>query len=247
METEGEKTPEAPPKKPGPDSAVARIVGTFLSPVRTFAAIAARPTFLAPLVLWCSMSFLVGQIVVPRTDWRAVIAEAAAKREPRLTDAQLDGAAETYKKLAWVWEGIALVVPALLAVVTAAAIWIGCQAFGWELRFKQAFSVTVHAFLPAILASVPLFAILWGRTTIDPNGLDDILPTNLGFLVSRQTDKSLHTLLTAFDLLSLWTFVLLVLGFAAATRAPRSRVAILVGSLWFLFVFGRYGLGMLFS
>jgi hypothetical protein len=247
METEGENPPAAPPKAPGPESALARIVGTFVSPVRTFGAIAARPTFLAPLVLWCSLSFLVGQIVVPRTDWRAVIAEASAKREPRLTDAQLDGAAETYKKLAWVWEGISLVIPALIAVVVAGAIWIGCQAFGWELRFKQGFGVTVHAFLPAILASVPLFAILWGRTTIDPNGLDDVLPTNLGFLVSRQTDKGLHTLLTAFDLLSLWTFVLLVLGFSAATRAPRARVAILVGSLWFLFVFGRYGLGMLFS
>ena len=38
-----------------------------------------------------------------------------------------------------------------------------------------------------------------------------------------------------------------VLGVSAATGAARSRVAILVGSLWFLFVFGRYGLGMLFS
>jgi len=239
--------PAAAAPKPGPDSALGRLVGVFVSPVRTFAAIAARPTFLAPFVLWTALSFLVSQLVLSRTDWRAVIGEAVAKRETKLTEAQLDQAAETQKKFAWVYEGISLLVPAFIAVVTAGALWIGCQAFGWELRFKQAFGATLHAFVPAMIASIPLFAVLWNRPTIDPQGLDDVLPTNLGFLVSRHADKTLHGLLVSLDLLSFWTIALLVLGFSAATGAARSRIAILVGSLWFLYVLGKAGAGMLFS
>jgi len=239
--------PAAAPAKPGPESAFGRIVGAFVSPVRTFAAIAAKPTFLAPLVLWTALSFLVSQLVLTRTDWRAVIVDATAKREPRLTEAQIDQAAETQKKFLWIYEVASVVVPAFLAAVTAGALYIGCQAFGWELRFKQAFGVTAHAYLPAILASIALFAALWGRPTIDPQGLDDVLRTNPGFLVSRHADKTLHTLLGSLDLLSFWTMGLLVLGFSAATGAARSRVAILVGSLWFLYVFGKAGVGMLFS
>jgi len=230
----------------GSDSAPGRIVGVLIFPVRTFAAIAARPTFLAPLLLWTALSFLVGQIVVPRTDWRAVIAEATVKREPKLTEAQLDQAAETQKKISWVYEVASLVIPAFIAAVVAGALWIGCQAFGWEVRFPQAFGVTSHAFLPGILASIPILAMLWNRTTIDPQGMDDVLPTNLGFLVSRHTDKTLHTFLASFDVLSFWTMGLLVLGFSAASGAARSRVAILIGLLWFLFILGRYGVGMLF-
>ena len=240
----GEAAAPAPAR---PDSALGRLVGAFVSPVRTFASIAAKPTFLAPLVLWTAMSFLVSELVLSRTDWRSVIAEANAHRENKLTEKQLDQAAEASRRFAWVYEIIAAAAPAAICAITAAGLWIGCQAFGWELRFPQAFGVTAHAYLPGIVSSLLLFAVLWKRPTIDPQGMDDVLPTNLGFLVSRQSDKVVHSLLTSFDLLTLWTMVLLVLGLSAATRVPRGRVVILVVSLWGLFVLGKLGLGILFS
>ena len=56
----GEGEPAAPS---GPDSALGRLVGAFVSPARTFAAVAAKPTFLLPLVLWTALSFLVSELV----------------------------------------------------------------------------------------------------------------------------------------------------------------------------------------
>jgi Yip1 domain len=231
----------------GPDSAFGRIVGAFLFPVRTFAAIAARPTFLAPLVLWTAASFLVSELVLTRTDWRAVIVEGNAHRENKLSDEQVDRIAEGQRKFVWVYEALAVVVPAFLTLVTAGAVWMGCQAFGWDLRFRQSFGVAAHAFLPGVLASLVLFPTLWGRATIDPQGLDDVLPTNLGRFVSRHSDKVLHSLLGSFDLLSLWTVVLLVLGLSAAAKVSRTRMAGLVLSLWGLYVLGKAGLGIAFS
>jgi hypothetical protein len=247
METEGEKPPAAAPGPRGPDSAAARIVGTFISPVWTFAAIAARPTFLAPLVLWTAMSFLVSELVLSRADWRAVVVENAARREAKLTEAQIDQAVETSRRLKWVFEFFAAAAPAVIAGITAGALWIGCQAFGWELRFRQAFGVVAHAFLPGVAAAVVLFALLWGRSTIDPQSLDDVLRTSPAFLVDRRADKTLHSLLASLDLLSVWAMGLMTLGLASATGASRGRVAALVLSLWGLYVLGKAGVGIVFS
>ncbi len=243
----GGGTAGAFPSPAGPDSALGRLVGVFVSPVRTFAAIAARPTFLVPLVLWTALSFLVSELVLSRTDWRAVITEGASHREQKLTDAQIDQAVEGSRRFSWVFEVIAVAVPTLVAVITAGALWMACQAFGWELRFRQSLGVTAHAFLPGILASIVLFALLWGKTTIDPQSLDDVLHTSPAFLVSRRTDKALHGLLGSLDLLSFWSIGLLVLGLSAATKASRGRVAGLVLTLWALYVLGKAGLGIVFS
>jgi len=237
--------PAAAPKDP--DSAVRRLVGTFVSPVRTFAAIAARPTFLAPLVLWTAMSFLVSELVLSRTDWRSVVVENAARREAKLTEAQIDQAVETSQRLKWLFELFAAAAPSLIAVITAGAVWIGCQAFGWELRFRQAFGVVAHAFLPGVAAAVVLFAMLWGRSTIDPQSIDDVLRTSPAFLVDRRADKTLHSLLASLDLLSFWSMGLITLGLSSATGASRGRVATLILSLWGLYVLGKAGIGIVFS
>jgi Yip1 domain len=237
----------APPARPGPDSAVGRLVGTIFFPVRAFASIAARPTFLAPLVLWTGLSFLVSELVISRTDWRSTIVEGASRREQKLTEAQVDQIAESSRRFAWVFEVIAAAAPVLIAAITAGALWVGCQAFGWELRFRQSLGVVVHAFLPSVLASLALFVVLWGRPTIDPQSLDEALRTNPSFLVSRHTDKALHSLLASVDLLSFWSMALMVIGLSAATRVSRGRVAALVLSLWGLYVLGKAGLGIVFS
>ena len=247
MQTEGEKPPGAASQPPGPDSAVARIVGTFVSPAKTFAAIARRPTFLAPLVLWTAMSFLVSELVLSRTDWRAVVMENAARRDAKMTEAQIDQAVETSKRLKWLFEIFAAVAPAVIAGITAGGLWIGCQAFGWELRFRQVLGVVAHAYLPGVAAAIVLFALLWGRSTIDPQGIDDVLRTSPAFLVDRRADKTLHSLIASLDLLSLWSMGLMTLGLSSATGASRGRVAALVVSLWGLYVLGKAGLGIVFS
>lgn len=171
----------------------------------------------------------------------------AEKRGQTLTEAQLDEMAERARRFAWMGELFAVLAPAVIAAAAAGVLWAACEAFGLELRFAQSFGVTVHAFLPQVLASVALLGILWGRPTIDPKGMDDLLPTSPGPLVSRTSAPALHSLLSSIDLLSLWTIGLLVLGLSAATKASRGRIAALVLSLWGLYVLGKSGLSALMS
>lgn len=230
----------------GPDSALGRFVGVFVSPVRTFAAIAKKPTWLLPLLLWTALSFLIGQLVVTRMDWGKVIRERMEQKGQTVTDAQVEQAVEQSKKVAWIFEIFPVLIPALLSVLVAAVYWMACQAFGWELKFRQSYGVTIHAFLPGIVLSVALLAMLWNRQTIDPEAVGEMLPTNPGVLVSVKSAKALHSLLSSLDVMSFWTMGLLVLGLSAATGAPRGRMVGLVFGLWGLYVLGKTGVAAIF-
>jgi len=242
----GEEPSPAAPAAPGPDSALGRLVGVFVSPVRTFGAIARKPSWLVPLLLWTSLSFLVGQLVVTRMDLRRTIRDNAEQRGQTMTEEQIERAVEQSRKVSWIFEAIPVVIPALLSVIVAGALWMACQAFGWELKFRQSYGVTIHAFLPGIVLSVALLVMLWNRDSIDPRTVGDLLPTNPGVLVSAKTAKALHSLLSSLDLMSFWTMGLLVLGLSAATGAPRGRMAGLILGLWGLYVLGKAGVTAIF-
>ena len=244
--TESEGSSGAP-AAPGPDSALGRIVGVFLSPARTFRAIAAKPTWLAPLVLWMAVMFLLGVLVTTRSDMRSLIKRKTVQQGQKLSDNQLDEIVERYQKFAWISEGILGLVPAVIALATAGTFWALCNAFALEIRFRSAFAVTVHAFLPHVLGGLALFAILWNKTAIDPETVEDFLPTHLGSLISKASSPPLHSLLSSIDLLSFWTMALLVLGLSAATNAPRRRIAALVLSVWAVYVLGKAGIAAIFA
>jgi hypothetical protein len=230
----------SPPPGVGRESALRRLIGVFVSPARTFESIAARPTWILPVAIAAGIGFPLSELILSKMDWRAVAARQLANRH--LTDAQVDSALETIRRVGWVFgDVIAVLAPLVLALVTAAVLWGSCQAFGWEVRYKQSLGVTAHAFFPATLASVALLGALWNRDTVDPETIGDTLHTNLGFLVDPRMDKVLHSLAASADLFSFWAMALLVLGLSSAAGAPRRRVAILVGSLWLLFVLGKAG------
>jgi hypothetical protein len=228
----------------GRESALRRLIGVFISPVRTFASIATRPTWILPVAIGAGIGLPLSELILSRMDWRAVAARRLANRH--LTDAQMDSALETIRRIGWVFGDVAAVLaPLVVALVTAAVLWGACQAFGWEVRYKQSLGVTAHAFFPATLASVVLLGAFWNRETIDPETIGDTLHTNLGFLVDPRGDKVLHSLAASVDLFAFWAMALLVVGLSAAAGASRRRVAILVGSLWLLFVLGKAGVAAL--
>ena len=236
---------DAPAPPPGPDSALGRLIGVFVSPVKTFAAIARKPTWLLPVAIASGLALPLSELILSKTDWRAVMTQRLARSERKLTESQMEMAIERAKTLTWLFDILAVLMPVLITLAIAGILWVACQAFGWDVKFRQSLGVTAHAFLPATLASVALLVGLWNRVSIDPDRVGDALRANLGFLVDRETNSVLHGLLASLDLFSFWTMALLVLGLSAAARASRGRVAILVGSLWVLFVLGKAGVSAL--
>ena len=235
-----EASAEASARNVAGESALGRLVGVFISPVRTFASIAARPTWILPVAIAAGLSLPLSELILSKVDWRTVVSEQVAKSGRTLTEAQLDQAVERTQRMAPLWDVIFVVMPLIVVFVVAGVYWGACNAFGWEVRFPQSLGVTSHAFLPHALASFGLAAAVWNETTVDMQKSWDLVPTNLGYF-ARETDKVTHSLASSIDIFSFWTMALLVLGLAAAAKASRTRVAILVLSIWALYVLGKAG------
>ena len=231
-----------------PVSPLGRIPGAFFSPVATFDSIAKRPTWLPPLVLWTAVSILFTVFLIPRIDFDRMIRGQMERRGQSVPEERIQAAVATQKKIAPIaYNAIAAVSPAALSLLVALVFWGAFKAFGWDLSYRQAFGTTTHAFLPGVLGSVILFLVVLRQETIDPSALGDLLQSNLGFLVERKASPAFHSLLQSLDVFSVWSLVLLVLGFAASARVSRKSAAGVIVALWALYVLGKAGFAAIFS
>ena len=237
----------AGPTAPAPEvGAVARIPGALFSPTKTFESIARSPTWLAPLILWTIFSIAVTAVILPRVDYEKIVRASFEQRGQTVPEDRLQSIVESQKRLApKIYGAIAVVTPAIIALLVTLVYWGAFKAFGWDATFAQSFGVTTHAFLPGILASVLLLPLVLRQETVDPRNLGDVLRSNLGFLVDSSS-KVLHSLLQSIDVFSFWSLALLVIGFSAAARVSRKAAAGVIVTIWFLFVVGKAGLSALF-
>lgn len=232
---------EGPAPPPSDASAsglgVARIPGAFFSPVATFDSIARRPTWIAPLLLWTALSVGITAVLMPKIDYEQLTRQAMQKRGQTVSEDRLATIVEQQKKFGglfgWVF-GVAS--PTIVSLIVAVVLWGSFKAFGWDTRFSQAFGVTTHAFLPGCLKAVLLLFLITRQETVNPQALGDLLTSNLGFLVPMESSKPLHSLLSSFDIFSLWSLCLFVIGFAAAAKIKRGAAAGIIVTLWLLVV-----------
>jgi hypothetical protein len=227
--------PVAPPESL--PSALGRIVGAIVSPGETFASIARRPTWLVPLLLWTALSIGVTAVLMPKIDYERMTRQAMERRGQTVPEDRMASIVEQQKKFGaifgWVFGGAG---PIVVSLVVAVAIWGSFKAFGWDTTFKQAYGVTTHAYLPGVLKAAILGFLVTRQESVDPQALGDLLRSNLGFLVGRDSSKALHSLLGSIDVFSLWTVFLFVIGFSEAARIKRGSAAAVIVTLWLLTV-----------
>ncbi|MCP4308383.1 MAG: hypothetical protein GY788_26585, partial [bacterium] len=92
-------------------------------------------------------------------------------------------------------------------------------------------SVFIHGFMPWALASLLSIPIL--MTSESLNLYDPGFATlSLGAFADGETSLELWILLNSIDLFSLWSIVLLVIGYSIAAKIDKLRVAMAVVGLW---------------
>ena len=228
------------------DSDFARLPGAILSPGRTFEAIARRPSWLLPIILWVGCSIALSAVLIPRIDYDKLIRERIEKSGRTVPEDQVQTIVERQKRIGpIIGYALAGLAPLAVAFVVALVLWGAFRAFGWEATYPQALGATTHAYLPSILGSLLLIPLVVRQDTMDPSALGDLLRSSLGFLVERD-QKVLHSLLSSIDVFSFWTLALLVIGFSAAARVSKKSAAAVILSLWGVFVLARAGLAALF-
>ncbi|HEV2416371.1 MAG TPA: YIP1 family protein [Terriglobia bacterium] len=232
-------------------SAAARFFGVFTEPSKTFADIARKPGFWAPLIVLIVFSFVSVETLIHKVGMEQIVRHSieVSGRASTMSPEQMQTAVSQGAKFAGIITPIAglIGIPILIFIISAIGLLILKVIFGSTTSFKTAFSVTAHAYLPLVLASIlAIIVILFG----DPANMNpqNLTPTNIGFFLSRQSAGSaLYSLATSIDFFSFWVLGLLGIGFSATTGRkvkPKSMFfAFLV--LWAIYVLIRAGLSLL--
>ncbi|MGA3210738.1 MAG: YIP1 family protein [Terriglobales bacterium] len=229
------------PPPPAPMSQPAMIVNTFFAPTKTFQAISQNASWWMAWLLMAIVTYAFVYTMDKKIGFDQ-ITQTEIARSSRATqfdslpadqkEKQMDFAVKLTRYISY-----AIPLFSLLAYLVVGAVLMATFNFGLgtEVPFKRALAIAVYAYLPQTIGAVVGIAGMAGG--INPEGFNSRNPvaSNPAYFMDPTVHKSLYALATALDVFSLWTVVLLGIGFAAQSKVKRST-AILVVLVWFLVV-----------
>jgi hypothetical protein len=236
------------PAAPAPDSGQpglsegARIVSVFFSPSKTFTDIKRSAAWWGPFLLMAVFSYGFVAVVAKKVGWEQVVqnqmrlSPKAAERieqlpaDQRAQQMRIQVAATKY--ISWGFPIVNLIVLVIIAAVLMASFNFGAGA---EIPFKQALAVVIYANLVGIVkAALATVSLLAGA---DPEGFtfQNPVATNLGYFMNPTQSPALYTLASAADVVAIWVFLLMGLGFA---RVSKLKTATTMGVVfgWYVFL-----------
>ena len=239
------------PQTPGPINHFGRIMGVFFSPKATFEDIVRRPSWLVPVILMTVVGIAVAFVLNQKVDWREIASKRieesprAANLSAEQKERQISMSAKISPPVAYVFGVVGPIVGVLIVagVMLLAYNLIG----GANANFSVSMGIVSHAFVVSVLGSLLLILILYLKPpgTVD---LDNPVATNVGAFLPESTPKALMSLGKSIDVFSLWTLLLISVGFAAfnAKKLKGKSFAIAI-SIWAIYVAIKMGGAWIFS
>ena len=225
-------TAPPPPPAPGPKpNGFQRIIGVLISPDETFASIARQPDFLAPLLIILILSAIGGYIFAQRVDFTAAAREAMEERG-NMSEAQMESALKITATVSKIIGYGSPVVSLISLLIIAGVLLLAFRMMGGEGTFKQAFSVTLYAWMPLVIFYIVMDVIIASKTGITVLDLPTLVMSNPAFLVTMKEHPLLFALLAAIDIFAIWSLVLFIFGFSHVSRFSKSKSAAIVITVW---------------
>ena len=238
-----QETPEDSPEEVQEMSPVARIFGMYFSPRKTYEYLRAKPKWLLPFIIVCLVAlfsnYLAKDIAIQEQIERVQMSE-------RLTEEQKDqylerieagsSGVQAYIQLA----ATPVVILIILVAVSGLFLFFGNMLFGGQAGFRQMLSVYTHAGLvsvPGAIIKVPIM-LAQGTTKVQ---------TSLAVMLSADAEGSiLYRLLSRFDLFSIWSVILLIIGVSVVYRFSSGKASTMVLVIWALYIVASVALGGVF-
>ena len=227
------------------DSSLGRLVRVLVQPGQTFRAIAARPSWVAPLVVLALLTTALGYLVATRIDFEPTVRLQSERSGAQLSAEQLDERVETIKKATpYVALAQGLIAAPAIYLVVALLFWVGFKLLGSELGYQASLATTLHAMLPLGLAALLGIPVIWNRANFSPDEARSgaFLASNLAALAPEGTGRIANALLGSVDLFSIWAIILLVIGYRIVAKVSRGAAAGVVLAIWLLGVAVKVGL-----
>ena len=248
MTTGVQTAPPPPPaqEEPGKGS-LERLTGVLMSPDETFRDIARRPNVLLPLAVLFVVSILSAVLIIPRIDFEATVRDQmennprAASMSPADMERAVRFGAAFGKAIGYASPVIGIAVWAVIAGV----LLIAFRLFGGEGTYKQAFSVTLYAWLPVLIKSIITTVVALTKTSIDATQMATLVTSNPAFLIDIKDHPVAFSLLSSIDLFVIWSLVLFVIGFAHVARVSKAKSASIIVTLFAVITIVKVGFAAL--
>jgi len=246
-------TPEASANNAAPPlGEVGRITGVFIDPKKAFADIAARPSWIVPIILLIVGYLAFMYCFTTHVGWEHSMRQAMEtnSRVQQMDPQQREAALQMQLKFAPI--GAYVVGPLVIVVVAlimAGVLLMVCKMMGASLGFKQMFGISAYAMLPGVISSILTVIVIFVKNPEDFN-LQNPLAFNLGAFLEPPPNsaKALYSLATSIDLFSFWTILLLAVGISvAAKKFPFSKALVAVVVPWVVLVLVKAGWASLFG
>jgi hypothetical protein len=192
-------------------SLLARAVGVFVSPRKTYTDVAARPRWFGAMALgllvvvggtFAFLSTEVGQQAV--LDQQAQVLESFGVKLNEAQRTQMESRMEYARYTSAVSQLV--VIPLLAAVLSGILLGIFNAMLGGDATFKQVYAVVAHNGLIIALQTVFALPLDYLRETMTS-------PTNLGvFAPFLEENSFMARLLGSIDLFHIWALVSLAIG-----------------------------------
>lgn len=220
----------AEPEKP---NTLERIIGVLSSPVSTFESIVRRPNILGPLLIFVLVSIASSIAVAVKVDFTAMAREAI-EANPSIPADRAEGAVNMTRSIMKVSMYASPLLTVLILVITAGICLLAFRMFGGEGDFNTAMSVTIYAWFPRLIRGILGVIVMLAKGSLTIYDLQNPVMSNLGFLFDPKTNPLGYAIGSAVDIFNIWSVVLLILGFAAMSRLPRVRSAVIIVVLWII-------------
>ena len=237
-------------------SAIGRITGVLFNPKPTFADIAQRPSWIAPMLVLFVIYMGLNIALVRRADWLEVSKEQIAKNKfasrqiDQLPEDQKSRAFEQAAERAKIVRYVRGVIGWPLLTLFLAVVYLGAFKLlgGARTNFATAFAITTFAHLPMglrELIAIPV-TFLKDPASIDP---ENFLASNPAAILGSDLPMWQMVPLASLDLFGIWAIVLMAVGFSASDpkKLPFSKSIGIVFAVWIAFILFFTMLAWVFS
>lgn len=227
--------PVAPPMSEG-----ARIINTFIAPSKTFSDLRRSAAWWGPWILISIFSvafiFTIGkQVGFEQVSKNQIEHSKRAEQFDKLPpDQQAQQIQISVKIFRFFLYGTPVLIP-FYVLISTVVMWttfkVGAAA---ETSFGQAYAISMYAWLPSMIAAIlGMIALFAG---VNPEGFDinNAVGTNLGYYLDPDTTgKFVRGMASSLDVITIWSIVLMGIGFACTSKVKRSTAIVIVAS-WYL-------------
>jgi hypothetical protein len=239
-----------PPEDQG--SFVGNLFNLYFEPAPTFTKIFKRPRVVLAILLQVAMGVIFTTIWLDRMNPREFM-KAQMEQNPRIQEMpaeQVEQIIDAQAGYMRTWGRVGPWIAPLVIDLLVAGILLFMFRFFFavDVSFLQSLTTVAWTFAALGLIQTPIMLAVFalkGDWNLDPNQIIQANPTV--FFEAGDLPRWLASLLSSFDLFSLWTVFLLAQGFAAAGKRELSTGLMGVCIPWALYVMAKVAFALMFG